>query len=176
MTAPIELSRPLRVDRLRADGQELVITADPQERRALEKRLGLVAIESLTAVLKIAREEGSGLVVVRGTVTAQIEQSCIVSFLPVRSSLAFAVERWYGDSASAMDQDEIVIDPEAPDEPDPIQDGVIDLGELVSEELALEINPYPRASEEAQLTAHPGQAAEESGPFSKLAILRPRKP
>ena len=62
---------------------------------------------------------------------------------------------------------------DAPDAPEPIVDGLVDLGALVAEFLALGLDPYPRkpgvAFVEPTPLAEPGQTAS---PFSVLGKFR----
>jgi hypothetical protein len=60
---------------------------------------------------------------------------------------------------------------DGPDDPDEIEsaDGIADLGEAVAEQLALALDPYPRAPD-AEL---PPEANDEAaGAFAALAALR----
>ena len=71
---------------------------------------------------------------------------------------------------SLPNEDEVVIDPEADDPPEPLGDGQVDAGEIVTQQLALALDPYPRAPGSA-LTAEAGAAPAES-PFRVLAALK----
>ncbi len=60
---------------------------------------------------------------------------------------------------------EVEIDPNADDPPDPIEGGRIDLGALVVEHLALEIDPFPR---KPGVVFEPPAGGEPPSPFAAL--------
>ncbi|HIP78899.1 MAG TPA: hypothetical protein EYH07_10605 [Kiloniellaceae bacterium] len=68
---------------------------------------------------------------------------------------------------------EIVVEPEGEDPPEPLPPEGIDLGELVVQELAVSLDPYPRAE---GAVVPPGYEAEDEGPadhpFAALKVLK----
>ncbi len=130
----LEFSRPLIVGRVPAGGSHEKLKADAKECERLAKRLGVVAIHSLTAELKARPWRGGGLKVV-GPATVDIEQTSVISLEDFRQKLTFEVERYFLSRAPDPD-DELDIDL--------IESEVVDLGEVVAESLALELDPYPR--------------------------------
>ncbi len=79
---PAEFSRPLALDRISTTQHREEITATDKERAALAERFGLLSLDSLTAsfTLKRARKD---LVRVKGHVTAELAQACVVTLDPV---------------------------------------------------------------------------------------------
>ena len=135
---------PLSRPKAMADLAEtaLDVEADAEERRALARHLGLVSLERLEAELLISPEDG--LIGVRGTLHAELTQSCVVTLEPVKSRIDASIQRYFGpDDREGAGDVELTL--ESADPPDPVIDGVIDLGHVVAEQLALEINPFPRA-------------------------------
>jgi hypothetical protein len=67
---------------------------------------------------------------------------------------------------------EIEIDPDV-DVPEPLGEDGLDLGEVAAEEMAVALDPYPRAPDaDAVLAEVAARAAEEDrGPFAVLAPL-----
>ena len=185
-----EFSRP--IPRARLGGPVLVeeISATPQERAALARRLGLLGFDLLRATTKIEPvggadgKGGAGLLRLEGHLSAEVSQACVVTLEPVASrveqdfTLLYSLEPGpASDSAEA----EVVVDPEAEDPPEPLGPGGLDLGEAVAQQLALALNPYPRAPG-AALAEAPGTpgapAAAEAGPrlgFAFLEALRRRE-
>ena len=113
---------------------------------------------------------------IRGQITARLTQACVVSLEPVEQVIDQAAQRRYLPQAQMPDSEEIVVG-EDDDSPDPFTDS-IDLAGLLLEELALAIDPYPRASGaelEQRIFAAPGIAPmtdEDARPFAKLAALK----
>jgi hypothetical protein len=138
-----EFSRPVAADHIGAQESEWEIAADAAERQRLAARFALLALERLTAVLRL-RRSGSGLIHLRGRFEADVVQACVVTLEPVRSrvaesfALTFTTRRGTGGG-------EVVIDLDAEDPPEELTDGHIDLGETVVQQLAVALDPYPRA-------------------------------
>jgi len=61
-----------------------------------------------------------------------------------------------------------VVDNDQEDDADPIENGWIDLGEVVTETLALDLDPYPRKPGEA----FPGHVEEDAGRAKAPLALR----
>ncbi len=127
-----ELSRPLIVERIGAGGLVEDMVASPTERQALAERFGLVALPQLQARLDIARDSGHR-VTVQGTLTGRVVQACVITLEPVESTLTEPIEALYAPEGHDLG-----------DEVFGFENGVIDLGELVAQTLALALDPYPR--------------------------------
>ncbi len=134
-----EFSRPLTVARISAKGSHERLQADVRELQALAKRFGVPAVHALSGLL-LAKPWRGGGVKVTGEVECDLDQTSVVSLETFRSTVHFAVERYFLPR-HAMTGGE--------DEVDPIENGEIDLGEVMAETVALELDPYPRAEGEA---------------------------
>ncbi|GIL38620.1 YceD family protein [Roseiterribacter gracilis] len=146
MIAPdpaVEWSRPLPVRSVTGEGRTIELDASAEERAALAARFGLVAIDRLAAKLEVQRVDGD-LIRVRGTVEADLVQTCVVSLEPFPATVRDEVEGLFGEGVAPADVPEAWVDPEADDLPEPIVDGVIDLGELAAQHLSLGLDPHPR--------------------------------
>ncbi len=135
----VEFSRPLLVARVPASGAHEKLKADETECNRLAKRFQVPAIHSLTAELKVKPWRGGGFKVT-GTATADLEQTSVISLEDFRHTVSFDVERYFLPHAPAPEEDLDV---------DVINHGEIDLGEVVAETVALELDPYPRKPGEA---------------------------
>lgn len=175
-TAPgAEFSRPLRLARLsRSRTHEIDEVATPEECARVAALLALQAVSKLrlTGRLSAADEGGWSF---RGTVGASVTQTCVVTLQPVPTRIDAPVRREY---VAGLDTDdgEITLDPDAPDELEPLPD-TLDLGALAIEELALALPPYPRArgAGDADIEARPPGAAPmepEPKPFAALEALK----
>ena len=169
MAAPSEFSRPVALERATAAPHFREIVATEAERAALARRLGLVALDLLSARLSW-RREASGIISLEGELEAQVTQSCVVTLEPVAARVADRFVRHFVQR-SLPTEDEVVIDPEADDPPEPLGDGQVDAGEIVTQQLALALDPYPRAPGSA-LPAEAAGAAPAESPFRVLASLK----
>jgi uncharacterized metal-binding protein YceD (DUF177 family) len=162
-----EFSRLVSLARVPEAGREEVLRASPAECAALALRFGILGVESLEARLLLRSEPGGG-VAVTGTLSAAVVQACVVSLEPVTQAVREPVSlRLLPPGEEPSD------DPEAPDEI-PIEGDAVDLGEAMAEQLALALDPYPRAPG-AVLPDDAGQEGAAGGPFAALAALRPRR-
>jgi uncharacterized metal-binding protein YceD (DUF177 family) len=158
-----EFSRPLALASVPASGLRLTLEAGPEERAALARRLGLLALDALAAELVLAPGP-DGTVAVTGELAAEVVQACVVSLEPVRQRVAEPVAwRLLPEGTEPADGEE---------DPDDIAcpGNQADLGEALSQQLSLALDPYPRAPN-AQLPEDPGAGAAH-GPFAALAKLK----
>ena len=163
-----EFSRIVRVDTIGDAPRTISIEADAEERAALARRFGLIAIDRLAADFTV-RREGEG-VALEGQVRAAATQSCSVTGVPLPATvdeaarLRFAEEQPEGEDIELDDSEIDVL---------PIEDGAIDLGEAAAETLALSLDPFPRSPQAAEALAAAGVLDESAvGPFSALAALK----
>jgi uncharacterized metal-binding protein YceD (DUF177 family) len=176
MTAsnPFPLSRPQSVDALSSNGIEVSVEASAEERAALAEILDILGIESLSGrfTLKPWRRHG---VKVTGVVEVDVTQACVVTLDPVAQHVREEVELTFLPGAEPYDpQAEIEIDPEAPDAPEPLEDGRIDLGAIAAEHMALGLEPYPRApgASFGEYIEDDGSNDPPASPFAGLAALK----
>jgi hypothetical protein len=108
---------------------------------------------------------------VTGEVVAQIVQNCVVTLEPLENAIHEAIDMMFvpeSDLAAmakpARTDDE---DADAPDPPEPIVGGAIDLGALAAEFLILGIDPYPRKPGVAFDVPQPAPDPEDH-PFAAL--------
>lgn len=140
----IEFSRPIRADRLGVAGKTIAIEATVDECLALAERFGILAVDRLVASVQLDSRRGGSLVLVKGHFDADVVQACVLSLVPVPAHVTgdFSLAYSSDDSDDEMD---VLIDVSMPDPPDPMPDGVIDIGEAVAEQLALSLDPFPKA-------------------------------
>ena len=172
-----EFSRPIARERL--GGQVLVeeISATPQERAALARRFGLLGFDLLAATLRIESGDGKGVLRLEGHLSAEVSQACVVTLEPVASRLEEDFTLLYSlepGPASDGAEKEVVVDPEAEDPPEPLGPGGLDLGEVVAQQLAVALDPYPRAPGAAHLEVPGAEAGPRTG-FGGLEALKRRE-
>ncbi len=169
-----ELSRPLQVDRVPTGGVSEHIVASPEERAALARRFGLLALPRLEAKLDVDRAEGK-MFNVTGKLFADVSQACVVTLEPVEAHVSDTIDVLFAPPHLAQnDRDGALMDLGDAEPPEPIEGGVIDLGELVAQHLAMALDPYPR-KKGALLGAYEakgnggGKKGAAVSPFAKLA-------
>ncbi len=174
-----EFSRLVSIGDIQAHGLDLSIEARPDECEKLRLRFGLVGLDGLKAQLRLTQST-NGLYCLEGRLQSEVTQTCVVTLEPVKNTINVGISRTYGagdalQAALESLESEIDLDFEAEDEPDAIENGVIDVGEAVAEELALSLDPFPRkpgASLENTPYAGSDGAEGKPNPFAALSKLR----
>ena len=174
-----EFSRPFALDALRDRTVHQRISADDNERAALAERFGILAIGRLDAELSVRRVRGGRAVRVEGSLTGDVTQACVVSLAPVEQKVAAEFATIYVPAEDLkplpVDEDGEIdldaIDPTA-DLEEALPEGPLDLGELVAQELAVALDPYPRAPG-ATFQAQWGEGSEPPPDLPPEGRIRP---
>ena len=204
MTAPnlaLEFSYPVEIERVPTAGGAYDLTASADALVRVAARLAVKEMKALRATFAVKTGAG-GIVHVKGKVHADFVQSCVVTLAPVPAVIDEEIEASFitpdraarnAKKAKAEPEDEEVINLEAEDPPEVAENGRIDLGDLAVTQLALVLDPYPRAPgvsfEAAQWPgsygkkggSKGGEALEDDpdavrGPFAALAKLKKNQP
>ncbi len=170
-----EFARPMTPAEAKRQSGPLHLVADAGERAAIAVRFGLLSIDRLEATLAIVTEGDS--VKAEGALDAAVVQACIASGEPVPATIAVPLAvRFVPNAALEAAQEDAEIEL-ASDDLDVIgfSGGRFDLGEMVAESLALELDPYPRSADAERFLKERGVKGEaEAGSFGALAALRDR--
>ncbi len=171
-----ELSRVIASEALAKGPVELTVTASPAERRALARRFGLLDCKSLQARVR-TRPRSKGLIVVlTADLEAEVVQPCVVSLEPVAGKVRESFDMLVTLEPEGADTVELEIDPEGPDPAEPVGPEGLDVGELLAQQLALCLDPYPRHPDSGLLTVSgDGTAVGDDGPVSPFAALKALK-
>ncbi len=168
-TSPPRWRVPVRLDEVPLTGLHLDLVAAPAVRETIAAVAGVPQMSRLEAAVDVSRS-GAGLRAT-GTVSATVGQVCVVTLEPMTSEVNEAFEVVFApanSSASAASIGKVADGEEEP--PEPLVDGVADLGTVLTECLLLGIDPYPRKPG-AEFT--PPQVDEVApGPFASLAKLK----
>jgi len=158
-----EFSRPLQVDRVPALGSHERIAADEKECVALAKRLGLPKLYSLGGLLKAVPWRGGGLKIT-GTLKAEVDQVSVISLETFTSTQEYAIERYFLSPRAGV--------PTPEEDVDMIEHGIVDLGEILAETMALELDPYPRKEGEVFNDIEEQPEPAKISPFADLSKLK----
>lgn len=168
----VEFSRQIKVDALGEQTMSESLQANEAERLALARRFDLLDLTLLRAEVQVQRMADRPLIRVEGQFEAELSQACVVSLNPVVAGLRGVFTRLYTLDPVLAQKDEVLVELDQDDPPDPVEDNRIDLGEVVAEELSLVIAPYPRA-EDADLAPYaPCDKEEAASPFAVLEGLK----
>ena len=167
-TPPLPFSDPVRINQIGA-GLERTLTPDPEAIRRIARALDLQALDGFTAELSLAPTPSTREWTLKGRVRAHAVQTCGITLepLPVDVDRRFSIQL---AEAAPEQTDEIEVSLDE-DDADLIEDGKIDLGQYVVEQLALALDPFPRKP--GATFVQPEEPAEIS-PFAALKALKPR--
>jgi uncharacterized metal-binding protein YceD (DUF177 family) len=177
---------PVTVAQIPDTGVHRDIEADSAVREAMAELGGLREILSANASLDVT-PKGGGRFHVGGRVRARVGQTCVVTLDPVENDIDEEIDLIFAPPEQIPQMADLVDeaaegDVEIPDPPEPIENGVIDLGRLATDALFLGIDPYPRRSD--AVFEPPVVAADPlDHPFAALKALKlgakphgPKKP
>jgi uncharacterized metal-binding protein YceD (DUF177 family) len=174
----LEFSHVIAIKELGPSGVTLRLQATPGERAALGRRFGLLDLESLDVAVSLVvlagSREGDVAVDLKGEFKADVVQECVVTLEPIKTRIEHPVVRRF-----VTDKLVIIkaarVDPLGDEPADVLIDEKLDVGEVIAEELALALDPYPRlpgvtlTSVSTNWTAGGSEAGEaKSSPFAIL--------
>jgi uncharacterized metal-binding protein YceD (DUF177 family) len=174
-TAPDRLQitgASIRLDSMPAEGRDIRLRVDSDERATLAAHLSLTSVDRLDVNLHAVKFRGG--VRVTGTLEAEIVQPSVVSLEPVQQAISEPVDRVFlpgGEKQYAGPGGaEIFVDLEGEDVPDHFEGPEADLSDLIVETLSLAVDPYPRA--EGERLEDIGIATDEDDEESPFAPLK----
>jgi hypothetical protein len=168
-------SVPIAVVQIPDTGLHRDIEASVVNREAMAELGGLREILSASASLDVTPKSG-GRVHVEGRIRARVGQTCVVTLDPIESEidepidLIFAPPEQIPEMAALVDE-AAESDVEIPDPPEPIVNGVIDLGRVATDALFLGVDPYPRKPD-AVFEVPVVPPDPEDHPFAALKALQ----
>jgi uncharacterized metal-binding protein YceD (DUF177 family) len=102
---------------------------------------------------------------VRGQISADIIQSCIVTGAPVAESIDFQIDERYVRAVDQTDEVEVRLDGA-----EPLKNGAIDIGELAVQSLGLAATAWPRVENAPNSYSVGDQRSDH--PFAGLSALK----
>ena len=165
------LSAQVLLEDIPLGGVAVQLQATDKELLETAERLEIDQIDELEAQLFLQREIGEQGIKVEGTLRASLEQLCVVTLEPLEVVIDAGLFLHFSESAGENFGDwEVGSKDENP--PEMITEGIIDLGEAVVQQLALELDPFPRAPGVAFKDVSSDLQDGTAHPFSGLAALQ----
>jgi len=180
--ASAEFSWLLEVATLPNGVSSVTIEADRKQCSAIAERLNLDAINQFKGKFSIVPEDGGSLVHISGKLLAVVSQTCSVTLEPLISAIDVSVE-WRFADGDYLNEESPEFDVDGEDPPEPMTDGNIDLGETMVQQLALEVESFPRTkglplteytteAVDSAATATGNDASGNDNPFHALKQLK----
>jgi hypothetical protein len=167
---------PVAAEDIAETGQHFDLVADESVRAAVARVAGLRELPRFEANLDVTRR-GAGLHVA-GRVSATVGQNCVVTLEPLTNEVEEGVDLLFmpqqGRPRRDGEDEEAGKEPREVrwDDPEPLIDGVVDLGALATEFLLIGLDPYPRKP--GAVFEPPPDRKPEEGAFAALAKLTKR--
>lgn len=152
------------------EGRHVDLLADEAVRAAVARVAGLRELPRLRASFDLTRRGADGLRVA-GAVSATVGQTCVVTLEPLSNEVEERFDLVFVPPRPVAAAEEGQAQPRAAkwDDPEPLIDGVVDLGALGTEFLILGLDPYPRKP--GALFESPQDKRPKEGPFAVLSKL-----
>ncbi len=147
-------------------------TADAAELAAVAELLAIEGVETLAVEARL--ETVDGVFRCRGELRARVVQACVVTGEPVVQDVAAGFERFLVVGTAPAVEAAIDVDPDERDV-DYLDEPVVDIGAIAVEELALALDPYPRAADADAVLDASNAATDDAAarrPFAVLARKR----
>lgn len=141
-------SRTITAERVPAGGQKGRAEADEAERAALAALYGVEEIRRLVFDYEI-KPKGKGRFHLRGEMESELVQACVITLEPVEETVAETIDLEFWP-AEDIDEPRMALaqgvgpEVEGAAPPEPLRNGLIDVGAVVAEFLSSSMNPYPR--------------------------------
>lgn len=169
-----EFTRPFDIVSLPEGGRAIEIAPSDDERAAIAARLGLLGLAAFSVKGRLDPLRRGHSAVFGGRLTATVTQECIVSGDPVEALIGeeLSVRLLTEDEAEARTE----LDIEADEDDIEVADaGIVDLGDICVQYLALALDPYPRAPGAADIVLPQEGANDESPAENPFAVLKKLK-
>jgi len=143
-----EFSRIIKLQSIIKNEYSISIKANSKECKLLADRLGLIKLNSLSANLCLSSRKGGRVIKLNGSFQANVMQTCVVTLEEVSNKVEGNLDIIYDSALEVEIKKEENIDFEelikTQKSVEPLMEDYIDVGEVVSEQLALEIDFFPR--------------------------------
>jgi hypothetical protein len=161
---------PVEVEDVPEIGQHFELAADESVRAVVARVAGLRELPRLQAHFHVTRR-GKGGLHVAGLVSATVGQNCVVTLEPLVNEVEEAVDLLFLPRRAPAPEEDDETEPRDVkwNDPEPLVDGVVDLGALATEFLILGLDPYPRKP--GAVFEPPPDQTPTGGPFAALAKL-----
>ena len=133
-----EMSRIVELRELTTKPKKLQWHATKEECTALAKRLNVLSVDDLKADVTVQKND---LIEVSGSFVAHVKQACVVSGEAIEQKVEDSFTEFF--CQHSRHENPIDLDMDTPDI-EVVEDGRIDVGELVVEYLILGLDPFPR--------------------------------
>ena len=165
----IRLDSLISVDHIRPDSLNFFkFSANDYECQLLAARFHFIDVKALSAEVSV-NKSARNCWDVTGQLRGHVVQACGVTGVPLRETVDFLIEERYVRISNSFKEVEVLID-----ETEPLENGAINIGEMLAQSLAVAVTPWPRAVEAPETFAIGEESLDH--PFAGLAALKRQPP
>ena len=142
-----KFSYPVKIDELNQNNYKFVLEADADELKDIAEVLQVEAVKFFRGDVFLKLSKKDNMLQVWGNVVANIVVKSVISLENFEQNIATPFELFYDTKATYKDIREM--EPSINDEvPDIVENGEINLADICIEQVALQLDDYPRAKGE----------------------------
>lgn len=168
-----KFSYPVKIDELNQNHYKFVLEADADELKDIAEVLQVEAVNFFRGDVSLKLSKKDNMLRVWGNVAADIVVKSVISLEDFEQNIATPFELFYDTKATYEDIRDM--EPSINDEvPDIVENGEINLADICIEQVALQLDDYPRAKGEVFDFAKYAKAEplERDNPFAVLQKLK----
>jgi len=167
------------LDEITPDGVERSVSYSQDQLMVIARRLSIPAVTSFSGHLKMRRVTATEISI-SGVINADVKQACVVTLEDFEQPVSDQFDLRFTDQVpdNFYLEKDVIIDG---DTPEILETNIIDLAELCIQQLALALDPHPRApgatidlpaGDQDDDDSGVGARTGEAGPFAVLKHLR----
>ena len=164
-----EIIEVLNLDRLQSGPRRQTRAATSDECAAVSVRLGLKSVRAINFDLEVSQTPDRDVYEVIGQASMTAERACSVTNDPFDELTQAAIQELFtpNPKKATSDEADVEADMDAVDI-ELVEDDAIDLGELVIQYLAMELDPSPRSPEASKIEGAPAASEERVLPVGRI--------
>ncbi len=174
----LEFSYPVIADQIGYKAKYFNVEPNDEEKEKIIERLGIISLPEFKAKFSLKAFTASSLIMLRGSFEAVVGLKCVVSLDDFNQKISDEFEITFDSKLAKHKGEEYVLDMEDETDAEPIENGIIDLGEIAVQYLSLALPDFPR-KEGSELVCSSKDVAfnqeietKKSSPFDVLAKLK----
>ena len=168
-----KFSYPIKIADLKQNEYKFTLDADEMELVDISTILQVEKVHYFKAEIKVYLKNRENLLRVWGNVAAELELKSVISLENFRKKYEVPFELFFDTKATYKDLRDLGADINT-DVPDVVENGTINLADIAIEQIALQIDDYPRAEGEVFefKSSDIDETEEKQNPFAVLQKLK----
>jgi uncharacterized metal-binding protein YceD (DUF177 family) len=139
----------MTVEKLGRDPMTFKFDATKAQCVELVSKLDIAGVASCSASGELSRKDGGSQIILKAMFKAEVDQDCVLTLKPVTQKIEeeFVMCYTFSKADTVLEDGEHVIGSNEDDLPELIVEGKINVVQAVVEQIALALDPYPRAED-----------------------------